>query len=247
MRADLLLVEKGLSETRARAQSLIMSGSVFADGQKISKSSQLIDPELSKLEVKGKNRFVSRGGEKLEGALKHFQIDVTGKICLDVGASTGGFTDCLLQRGAKKVYALDVGYGQLDQSLRKNPRVVVMDRVNFRYFDVGQIPEPVDLVTIDVSFISLTMIIPKVREIFVKIPPGGFSFLIALIKPQFEVGPKFLKKGIVRDEKKREESVGKIKNFCAGLGLNILGVTPSPIRGQKGNQEYFLVARYQPD
>lgn len=234
-RIDVLLVQKGLVSTRARARSLIMSGAVFVDGVRVDKAGTLV-PEGSNIEIKDSAlRYVSRGGIKLEAALREFGVDAQDKVALDIGASTGGFTDCLLQHGAKKVYAVDVGYGQLDWKLRNNPRVAVKERVNARYLKFEDIGEPVDICTIDVSFISLTMIIPPLLHI---LKPGGI--LIALIKPQFEVGKGEVGKGgIVKDEGKHKEVVDKITSFLEELNFKILGVIPSPILGADGNKEFL--------
>ncbi|MDO8519034.1 MAG: TlyA family RNA methyltransferase [Deltaproteobacteria bacterium] len=258
IRADQLLVDRALAPSRTRAQSLIMAGVVFVGLDRVDKPGKLLSSSAA-ISVKGKDHpYVSRGGVKLKAALDHFKILPAGKVCLDVGASTGGFTDCLLKEGAKKVYAIDVGKGQLDVTLRSDPRVVVLEKINFRYFDAGLLNDPIDLAVVDVSFISLTKIIPKIKDVILSEAKNlssvlGRSFglcpqddnrayLIALIKPQFEVGPKFLKKGIVTDEGKREECVVQIKNFCAESGFQILGVIPSPIFGAEGNQEYLLGA-----
>ncbi|MEK7851041.1 MAG: TlyA family RNA methyltransferase, partial [Deltaproteobacteria bacterium] len=183
--------------------------------------------------------YVSRGGLKLEKALNEFNIDVTGKVAMDVGASTGGFTDCLLQRGAAKVYAIDVGYGQLDLKLRNDQRVVNIERQNIRYLERESIPEQVDIATIDASFISLTKVIPKVLE-FLK----GTGELIALIKPQFEVGKGEVGKGgVVRDEAKQTAVVENIRFFCEEIGLTVIGVVESPITGPKGNREFLIYIR----
>jgi len=227
-----------LAPTRTRAQSLIMEGVVFVDGQKFDKSGTLVK-QGSNISIKDSSlKYVGRGGLKLEGALKHFEIDVQNKIALDVGASTGGFTDCLLQNGAAKVYAVDVGYGQLDWKLRNDSRVVLMEKVNARHMEAQDIPELVDLIVVDVSFISLTNIIPPVIQ-FLK--PGGV--LIALIKPQFEVGKGEVGKGgIVRDESKHKEVANKITQLIAELNLVVRGVIPSPITGAQGNKEFLLSA-----
>jgi 23S rRNA (cytidine1920-2'-O)/16S rRNA (cytidine1409-2'-O)-methyltransferase len=235
-RLDVLLLKKGVVSTRAQARSLIMSGAVFVEGCRVDKAGTLVR-EDSKLEVKGSLlRYVSRGGVKLEAALREFEVDVRDKVALDVGASTGGFTDCLLQHGAKKVYAVDVGYGQLHWKLRQDPRVVLLERTNARYLRPEDIGEPVDISTVDVSFISLTKVIPPVRDI---LRDGGI--LVALIKPQFEVRKGEVgKKGIVRDESKHIEVINKITNFLQELNFKVLGVIPSPILGADGNREFFI-------
>lgn len=237
-RLDLLLVERNLATSRNQAQALIMEGVVYVNGQKVDKAGTLLKIDSEILVKNSSLKYVSRGGLKLEGALKHFEVDVKDHIALDIGASTGGFTDCLLQNGASKVYALDVGHGQLDWGLRNDDRVVVMEKVNARHLKEGDIPEMVDIVVMDASFISLTMLIlPSIM--FLK--PGGT--LIALIKPQFEVGKGEVGKGgIVRDENKHEEVVQKITNHLEGINFNIKGVIASPILGTQGNKEFMIVA-----
>lgn len=236
-RIDTLLVKKALVPTRARARSLIMSGVVFVDGVRVDKAGTLVE-ENSDIELRDTSlKYVSRGGIKLESALREFDINVRDKVALDVGASTGGFTDCLLKHGAKRVYAVDVGYGQLDWKLRQDPRVRVLERINARYLKAEDIGEPIDICTIDVSFISLTKIIPPVSQ---TLKPNGV--LIALIKPQFEVGKGEVGRGgIVGDDGKHREVINKITYFLEGLNFKILGVIPSPILGADGNKE-FLVA-----
>jgi 23S rRNA (cytidine1920-2'-O)/16S rRNA (cytidine1409-2'-O)-methyltransferase len=215
-----------------------MEGVVFVDGQKVDKSGTLVKEE-SNISIKDSSlKYVGRGGLKLEDALKNFEIDVQDKIALDVGASTGGFTDCLLQNGAAKVYAVDVGYGQLDWKLRIDSRVVLMEKVNARHLKPEDLPELVDIIVIDVSFISLTMVIPPVIQM---LKPGGV--LVALIKPQFEVGKGEVGKGgIVRDENKHKEVVEKITKFIEELNFDVSGVIPSPITGAQGNKEFLLSA-----
>ncbi len=238
IRIDQLLVEKGLAPSRTRAQSLIMSGSVFRGTQRIDKTSELFSPEDTFI-IKGQDHpFVSRGGLKLQGALDHFKTDVRDKICLDVGVSTGGFTDCLLKYGAKKVYGVDVGYGQIDWKLRQDSRVILFERTNFRNFDISLIKDFIDIAVVDVSFISLTKIIPKILEL-----PYKKLDIICLIKPQFEVGKeKVGKGGIVKEEKFRLEAVEKIKNLFMQENLDIKEIIPSPIFGQDGNQEFLITA-----
>lgn len=235
IRADELLFQKGLVDSRSRAKTLIMMGKVYANGVKVEKAGDNIKID-SEIEIKEDIPYVSRGGLKLESAIKSFNIDVKDKIALDIGASTGGFSDCLLKFGAKKVYAVDVGYGLLDDKLRKDERVINIERVNFRHIDNSLIPEKVDIITIDVSFISLTLIIPK--ALFFLKENGE---MICLIKPQFELSPKEIGRGgIVREEAYREKAVEKIIDFSKTLNLNIIGVIPSPILGQKGNIEYLI-------
>lgn len=234
-RADQLLTDRNLAPSRTRAQSLILAGVVFVGTKRVDKPGQLL-PSSVEIIVKGKDHpYVGRGGVKLKAALSHFNINPSEKICLDVGASTGGFTDCLLKEGSKKVYAVDVGSGQLDWSLRNDPRVVVLDEINFRYFDISLLKDRIDIAVVDVSFISLKKIIPKLKEI----EPEQ---IIALIKPQFETGPKFLKKGIVKDESVRLDCVEKIRKFFEEEGFKVNGTLPSPIQGAQGNQEYLIAA-----
>lgn len=238
-RLDVLLVEKGLVDTRARARAVIMAGSVFVAGERVDKAGAVVKDD-AEIVLKGETlKYISRGGLKLEAALDAFGVDVAGKTAVDLGSSTGGFTDCLLQRGASKVYAIDAGRGQLDWKLRNDPRVVSMEKFNARYLkpeDIGG--EPVGIAVIDVSFISLTKIIPPAAGV---LAPGGA--LIALIKPQFEVGKGEVGKGgIVRDESKRREVVDKITAFVSGLGLDVKGVVESPITGADGNVEYLICA-----
>jgi len=237
-RLDLLLVGRGLARSRTQAQALIMEGVVYVNGQKVDKAGTPLKIDCEILVKSSSLKYVSRGGLKLEGALKHFELDVQYKTALDVGASTGGFTDCLLQNGASKVYALDVGHGQLDWKLRNDDRVVAMEKVNARHLKEGDIPEKVDIVVMDASFISLTMLIaPSIM--FLK--PRGV--LVALIKPQFEVGKGEVGKGgIVRDENKHTEVVDKITKHLEELNFNIMGVIPSPILGTQGNKKFLIVA-----
>ena len=238
-RLDLLLVEKGLSSSPAQAQALIMSGVVIVDGDVVLKGGTQIKTGAT-LSVKGNEHpFVGRGGMKLRGALNHFCVSVNDKIAFDIGASTGGFTDCLLQDDAKKVYALDVGYGQIAWKLRTDARVVVIDRTNIRHFDAETLNDEIDIITIDTAFISLKNVIPKAVEI---VKHGGE--IIALIKPQFEVPKDMIGKGgIVRDEAVQAEAVAGIKTFATELGLDIKGVCDSPIVGHDGNKEFFIYLR----
>lgn len=236
IRIDKLLLEKNLAPSRERAQSLIMAGVVFVGTQRVMKPSELY-PLDAPVQVKGEDHpYVSRGGVKLEGALNSFKIDPTGKVCLDVGASTGGFTDCLLQKGAEKIYALDVGYGQLAWKLRQNPKVVVIEKKNARELKKGDLPQTVDLIVIDVSFISLTKVIPSLLEIF----SSPFAVL-ALIKPQFEVGRREVPKGgVILDIKLHQQVIDSIKIEIEKRGGRISGVIPSQLKGTDGNQEYFI-------
>lgn len=224
-------------QSRSRAQSLLMSGVVFVEGTRVDKAGTLVAKDSEIIIKEDSRRYVGRGGVKLEAALDRFKIDVNGKVALDIGASTGGFTDCLLQFGARRVYAIDVGHGQIDWGLRQDKRVVVMEKVNARYLEPGDIGELVDISTIDVSFISLELIIPRVKNL---LKPKGT--LIALIKPQFEVGKGEVgKKGVVRDESKYAVVIEKITSFLEGESFDVIGVMPSPILGAEGNKE-FLVA-----
>jgi 23S rRNA (cytidine1920-2'-O)/16S rRNA (cytidine1409-2'-O)-methyltransferase len=230
---DLLLVEKGLADSRAKAQALIMAGRVLVDGRPAEKPAALVDP-AAPLQVTASLPFVSRGGLKLAHALDQLHLPVEGLVALDVGASTGGFTDCLLQRGAVRVYALDVGYGQLDYRLRQDPRVVVMERVNAHYpFDL---PETVGLCTLDVSFISLTKVIPNTLR-WVK--PGGH--ILALVKPQFEAQRGKAKRGVVKDPLIHAEILGGVILWAVNQGLRLRGLVPSPILGPAGNREFFVL------
>ncbi|HDD35663.1 MAG TPA: TlyA family RNA methyltransferase [Candidatus Desulfofervidus auxilii] len=235
VRLDRLLLEKGLARSRERAKALILSGQVLVNKKIVDKAGTLVN-KTSLIELKSSDHpYVSRGGIKLEAAIKEFKINVKDKVALDVGASTGGFTDCLLKHGAKKVYAVDVGYGLLDWQLRQDKRVTVIERQNIRYLPKEKIPEPIDIVTIDVSFISVKKVIPKIIEFLRK-----NGEIIVLIKPQFEVGKnKVGKGGIVRDEKLQRKAVSEILEFCQKIGLQVIGVIPSPILGAKGNQEYL--------
>ncbi len=236
-RLDKVLVKRGLAESREKAQALIMAGQVYVNGIRIDKAGTKI-PLGAEIEIRGKGLpFVSRGGLKLAHALKEFALEPREFICADIGASTGGFTHCLLKAGARRVYAIDVGKGQLHFRLRQDPRVVVMEGVNARYLKAEDLPEPVDLATIDVSFISLTKVLPAVANI---LKPGGQ--IIALIKPQFEVGPKRVGKGgVVRDPKLHEEVVDQIKSFAQKLGFKVLGVAESPLLGPAGNKEFLIL------
>jgi 23S rRNA (cytidine1920-2'-O)/16S rRNA (cytidine1409-2'-O)-methyltransferase len=233
------LTERGLAPTRQRAQALIMAGSVRVDDRLADKAGLLVG-ENQRVEVaEGALPYVSRGGLKLQAALDAFGLDVRGWVCLDVGASTGGFTDCLLQRGAGRVYAVDVGYGQIAWSLRQDPRVVVIERTNIRTIDPEKMPEPVDLITIDVSFISLKLVVLAVLR-FLK--PGGR--LLPLVKPQFEVGKGEVGKGgVVRDPAQHERVLADLALFFNGLGLTCGPVIPSPVIGPKGNREFFLLLK----
>jgi 23S rRNA (cytidine1920-2'-O)/16S rRNA (cytidine1409-2'-O)-methyltransferase len=240
-RLDVLVAERGLAESQTRAAALILAGSILVNGQAASKPGQAVAAE-ARLELRATLPYVSRGGIKLAGALDHFALQVRGRTALDVGASTGGFTDCLLQRGAAKVYAVDVGKGLLHWKLRQDPRVKVLEEINARYLDSALVPEPVDLATVDVSFISLDKILPPVSRL---LQPRGF--ILALVKPQFEVGKGEVGKGgVVRDAEKQKQAVERIAEFARSLGLEAQGLAPAQIKGPKGNQEYFLYLRAGP-
>jgi 23S rRNA (cytidine1920-2'-O)/16S rRNA (cytidine1409-2'-O)-methyltransferase len=234
-RLDQLLVARGLARSRAQAQALILAGRVVVAGLDLPKAGAMV-PEAVWVTLKESPPFVSRGGEKLAGALEHFAVSPAGKVALDTGASTGGFTHCLLTRGARRVYAVDVGYGQLDASLRNDPRVTVLERVNIRHLPKEAIPELIDLATLDLSFISLTLVLPKILEF---LAPGGE--ILAMVKPQFEVGKGQVGKGgVVRDLELQQAAVARVAAAAAALGLEVSPAFPSPLKGPKGNQEYFL-------
>jgi len=235
-RLDKLLVDRGFSPTREKARALILSGAVIVGEERIDKASALF-PEDIPIRIKGEeNPYVSRGGLKLSAALKTFGISVAGLVAIDVGASTGGFTDCLLQAGAAKVYALDVGYGQLAWKLRADPRVVVIERTNVRYYTGSDILETVDLATIDTSFISLTLVIPAVLPLI-----GPDASIIALIKPQFEVGREHVQKhGVVKDPRLHDKVLKDVERFCLGQNLYVQSTCESPLLGPAGNKEFFI-------
>jgi 23S rRNA (cytidine1920-2'-O)/16S rRNA (cytidine1409-2'-O)-methyltransferase len=238
LRLDKLLVERGLVKSRQRAAALVLAGKVLVESQKALKAGQLVSREATLEVLEEGETFVSRGGVKLAGALEAFSLEVAGLVAMDVGASTGGFTDCLLRRGARRVYAVDVGYGQLAWHLRQDSRVVVLERCNIRYLTREQVSEPVDLAVIDISFISLKKVIPKVLE-YLKIR----SRLLALIKPQFEVGRGQVGKGgVVRDPKLHRQVVGDLEAFCRDQGMEVEGVVESNLLGPKGNREFFISA-----
>jgi 23S rRNA (cytidine1920-2'-O)/16S rRNA (cytidine1409-2'-O)-methyltransferase len=236
LRLDQALVCKGLVKSRQRAQAMIMAGSVLVNDQPADKPGKFISPDDAITMRAQDMPFVSRGGLKLEGALTELQLDVTGKNCLDVGASTGGFTDCLLQHGAQRVYAVDVGYGQLAWKLRQDPRVVVIERTNIRKLPADALPHPVDLVTIDVSFISLKIVVPVVLDFMKK-----SARILALIKPQFEVGKNQVGKGgVVRNPTLHTVVIEQLSLFFTEIGLLCETVIPSPLHGPKGNREFFI-------
>lgn len=235
VRLDQLIFDLGYTESRERAKTTIMSGLVFINGQRADKPGMPVSPDVQ-VEVRGEAiPFVSRGGFKLDKALKVFPVDPAGKVCIDCGASTGGFTDVLLQHGAKKVYSVDVGYGQLAWKLRTDERVVNLERTNLRYVTDEQIPEKLDLAVMDVSFISIRLVLPAVQRLL----KDGADF-ICLIKPQFEAGRDEVgKKGVVRDEKVHKEVVCGILDFAPTLGFTVMGLDYSPIKGPEGNIEYI--------
>ncbi len=239
VRLDKLLVSSGLVETRQRARALILEGKVEVDGHRVDKPGTPIRPGLPLKLLTPDHPYVSRGGVKLEGALRGFQVSPEGRLCLDAGASTGGFTHCLLLNGAARVYAVDVGYGQFDWSLRQDPRVILHERTNIRYLSRDQVPEPMDLLVADLSFISLKKVIPQLIPFLA--PQGE---LLCLIKPQFEVGKnKVGKGGVVRDPESIREVLLDMESFFRDEGLDLQGVRESVLKGPKGNREFFLHAR----
>ncbi len=243
-RLDVLLVKKGLAPSREKAKAVIMAGSVYVDGQKEDKAGSVFDEEGAQIEVRGHALpYVSRGGLKLEKALKVFPITLTDKICMDIGASTGGFTDCMLQNGAAKVYSVDVGYGQLDWKLRQDERVVCMEKTNFRYMTPEDIQDVLDFASVDVSFISLDKILTPAYALLKE-----QGEMVALIKPQFEAGrEKVGKKGVVRDSKVHEEVIAKIVRHADEVSFEVLDLSYSPIRGPEGNIEYLIHLKKNPD
>lgn len=235
-RLDSLLIQRGLVSAREEGRRRILAGEVLVKDQSVTKAGALVDKDAP-IRLRGKaTPFVSRGGSKLEKALEEFEVKAEGVIALDVGASTGGFTDCLLTRGARRVYAVDVGYGQLDWKLRNDPRVVVMEKKNIRYLQPEELPERPGLAVVDVSFISLRLVLPKVRDL---LADGGK--ILALIKPQFEVGKgKVGKGGVVRSPEEHDRVLLEIKEAAEAIHLEVSGVTESPLLGPKGNKEFFI-------
>ena len=235
IRLDQLVFDLGLAESRERAKTTVMSGLVFVNGQRADKPGMQVSPDVN-VEVKGTALpYVSRGGLKLEKALKVFPIDVTGKVCIDCGASTGGFTDVLLKNGAAKVYSVDVGYGQLAWSLRNDERVVNMERTNIRYISSEQIPEPLDICVMDLSFISVKLVLPAVCALL-----KNDAQLVCLIKPQFEAGREEVgKKGVVRDKAVHLSVIESVLSFAPTVGMTVMGLDFSPIKGPEGNREYL--------
>ncbi len=239
VRIDRLLVDRGLVESREKAQAIVMAGEVLADEQKVTKPGHQVAMEARIRLLGGTPKYVSRAGAKLEAALEEFSVEVTERICLDVGASTGGFTDCLLQRGAPKVYAIDVGKGQLHWNIRRDPRVVIREGINARYLTSEIVPEAIDLACCDVSFISATLIVPAVAPL---LKPNGE--VIVLVKPQFEVGKADVGKGgIVRDPALHQQAVGKVRQALEDCGFGQFEEMASPILGAEGNQEFLLHAQ----
>lgn len=234
-RLDVLLTERGLLDSRHKAQATIMSGIVFVNGQRVDKAGTAVAND-AQIEIRGATlQYVSRGGLKLEKALRDFGVKPEGYVCSDSGASTGGFTDCLLQQGAKKVFAIDVGYGQLDWKIRSDPRVVVMEKTNIRYVTPEQLGEPLDLSVVDVSFISLKIVLPAIQKL---LKPTGQ--VLCLIKPQFEAGrDKVGKKGVVREKSTHKEVLDDFVSLADSLGFKILGLTFSPVKGPEGNIEFL--------
>ena len=243
IRLDRLLVDRGLVDSREKAQGLILAGIILVDEQKEEKCGTLVDPQAVLRLLGDPPKYVSRGGLKLEGALEHFRLNPDAKVCLDVGSSTGGFTDCLLQHGAGKVYAVDAGTHQLDWKIRRDPRVIVLEKTNARYLTPGRIGTLVDLVTIDVSFISVTMILPALVPLL-----ASPADMVVLVKPQFEVGKGQVGKGgIVRDPAQHQEAVAKVSHKLLELGFSQLASMESPILGTEGNREFLLHAAWKQD
>ena len=237
-RLDIFLVEQGICSSREQAQRAVMAGEVRIGDQIASKSSVLVEPGAA-VSLQAPPRYVGRGGLKLEGALDHFQIPVSGLTALDLGASTGGFTDCLLQRGVARVYAIDVGHGQLAWKIRNDPRVIVREKLNARYLSREDVPDRIDLCAIDVSFISLTLILPNALEL---VTPNGV--ILALIKPQFELrAADVAHGGVVRDPELHEKAQHKVRDFIVNAGHNVTGIVRSDITGADGNQEFFICVR----
>jgi len=238
LRLDLLVVERGLADSREKARALILAGQVLVNGQKVDKAGANIEAS-AKIELLAQPRYVGRGGLKLEAALDHFGISPAGKICLDVGSSTGGFTDCLLQRGAARVYAIDAGTGQLDWKLRNDPRVIVQEQMNARYITQEQVPEPIALAVCDVSFISITMILPALAGLL-----APDAEMIILVKPQFELDRGQVGKGgVIRDPALHRQACHRVETSVQELGFRT-ALIPSPILGAEGNQEFLLYARH---
>lgn len=242
-RVDALLVERGLAPSRERARALVLAGKVYVGEQRIEKAGDTVSLEAA-LVLRGEDLpYVSRGGVKLAGALDALEVDPRALVCADFGASTGGFTDCLLQRGATRVYAVDVGHGQLHEKLARDPRVVVLDRTNARHLEASSLPEPIDLVVIDASFIGMEKLLPAAKAVL-RAPSGerAGGRLLAMIKPQFEVGPSHLKKGVVRDPEVRAAAIARVAEAARALGFEVHAVRDSVLAGPDGNVEAFLWA-----
>ncbi|MFZ0286802.1 MAG: TlyA family RNA methyltransferase [Terriglobales bacterium] len=243
-RLDKLIFERGLAASRERAQAMILAGKVLVDGQKVEKAGAAVQSNAEIRLLGGDLKYVSRGGLKLEKALEHWKIDVVGKVCLDVGASTGGFTDCLLQHGAARVLAVDTGHGQIDFRLRQDPRVRLLEKTNARYLTREQIGETVDFIAMDVSFISATLVIPAVIASAFSVPAAARQ-MVVLVKPQFEVGRELVGKGgIVRDEAAQLAAVEKVRQTLVAEGCVKTDVSDSPILGAEGNREFLLFAAF---
>ncbi len=245
-RLDKLLVERGLVPSRERAQALILAGRVLVNEQKMEKPGSSVEDTSTLRLLGGDLRYVSRGGLKLEEALRHWQVDLTGKVCLDIGTSTGGFTDCMLQHGAARVLAVDTGYGQIADSLRRDPRVTMMERTNARKLIPGDLPSDMDFVSMDVSFISATLVLPPVvRAIGAEPPRQKLREAVVLIKPQFEAGREHIGKGgIVRDPAAHRFAIDRVRDCVTGIGGTAIEVIDSPIHGAEGNREFLLHARW---
>lgn len=244
VRLDKLITDRGLVASRERAQALILAGKVLVDEQKIEKAGTQVAQDCVIRLLDADLKYVSRGGLKLERALEHWKIDVTGKVCMDVGASTGGFTDCLLQHGAAKVVAIDTGYGQMDFKLRQDPRVRLLEKTNARYLTVEDAAEPIDFIGMDVSFISATLVLPTVLAVAFPDDRAGRQVVI-LVKPQFEVGRELVGKGgIVRDEDAQRSAVAKVRTALEQLGAKQTNVIDSPILGAEGNREFLLYGAF---
>lgn len=243
-RLDVLLVERRLADSREKAKAIIMTGNVFVNGQREDKAGTTFDEEKAAIEIKGHTmKYVSRGGYKLEKAVDVFGVDVRDKVCMDIGSSTGGFTDCMLQNGAVKVFAVDVGRGQLDWKLRQDERVVSMEKTNIRYVTPEDIGEPVAFASVDVSFISLALVLPAARALLTE-----DGHMVCLIKPQFEAGrEKVGKKGVVRDKEVHIEVIEKVIHIADKLHFKVLGLDYSPIKGPEGNIEYLIYLEKRPE
>lgn len=253
IRIDRMLVERGLVSSRERAQALILAGKILVNEQKVEKPGAAVDASATVRLLGEDLKYVSRGGLKLEAALEHWRINVRGRVCMDVGASTGGFTDCLLQRGAERVVAVDTGYGQIDTRIRRDPRVRLLERTNARYLTAEQVGEPMDFVAVDVSFISATLVLPNVvascqwtpKSAVAGTRPGGDHQMIVLVKPQFEVGREMVgKRGIVRNLEAQAQAVEKVRRSVVELGASFTDVVESPILGAEGNREWLLYAKF---